>query len=920
ATVTALSPPRNARAASRTTNVTLTLDKNWPTSTAGQQALTVWSQQGGGKKAGTATVSGNSLSFDPTTDFKPGETIFATATRASGLAKAQVYQFTTAAASAPATFATGYGVGVGNTPNSVVAADVDGDGDLDILTANGRSNSVSVRPNNGNGTFAAGFSVNVGESPQSVVAADVDGDGDLDILTANGNSNDVSVRPNNGDGTFATGFDVAVGSNPYSVVAADVDGDGDLDILTINAASRDVSVRPNNGDGTFTTGSEVAAGNAYSVVAADVDGDGDLDILTANQTSNNVSVRPNNGDGTFANGSNVAVGSGPHSVVAADVDGDGDLDILTANQTSNDVSVRLNQPAPIPPTPIVAPLKPVVPVAHVGITVAGVTSQPGNGPNQLHGPRGIFVDDSRAVYVADQVNNRIMKFPRGSSMGTSGTIVAGGNDYGANPNQLGYPTGVAVDGLGAIYVADSAFHRVKKFPPGSSMGTSGTIVAGGRGQGPAFNQLNSPKGLFVIGAGAVYVTDSKTSRVQKWTPTPQNDTTIQTVAGGNGFGPEPNRVATPSGVFVDRDMTVYVADSANHRIQKWLPGAREGITVAGNPEGRPGNGANELDSPSGVFVDELGAIYVADTRNHRIQKWPSGPTSGTTIAGGSKGSGANQLNSPSGVYVDGDGAVYVADQGNDRIQMFIPVHSGSGGLLGGPVPGPPPPPGLQLVAPLYDCPTGAFSFQTSGGNGSGSPAAPIEYMAAGITGWTTNPNQFVDFELRQAADAQPITLMVRQNGQTVRYVWDIRATCPVGAPNQLRLVAPRYDCFTGAITFQTQGGSATPTAPIEYMATGITGWTTNPNQFVDVELRQAADAQPITLMVRQLSSTGSYIQDSYLWDMRAICPVSQASARLGAGGREKGVAWRAVVYPNPVGQEVSVAIEGAQHQTVRLKL
>jgi hypothetical protein len=191
-------------------------------------------------------------------------------------------------------------------------------------------------------------------------------------------------------------------------------------------------------------------------------------------------------------------------------------------------------------------------------------------------------------------------------------------------------------------------------------------------------------------------------------------------------------------------------------------------------------------------------------------------------------------------------------------------------------------------------------------------------MAAGITGWTTNPNQFVDFELRQAADAQPITLWARQNGQTVRYVWDIRATCPVGAPGQLRLVAPLYDCATGAITFQTQGGSTTPTAPIEYMAAGITGWTTNPNQIVDRELRQAADAQPITLMVRQKASNGTYIQDSYVWDIRAICPVNSASARLGAA--EPGLRVQISVSPNPVEEEVRVAIQGAQHQTVRLQL
>jgi hypothetical protein len=105
---------------------------------------------------------------------------------------------------------------------------------------------------------------------------------------------------------------------------------------------------------------------------------------------------------------------------------------------------------------------------------------------------------------------------------------------------------------------------------------------------------------------------------------------------------------------------------------------------------------------------------------------------------------------------------------------------------------------------------------------------------------------------------------------------------PVGDPGQLRLVAPAYDCATGAITFQTQGGEGTP---IEYAAAGITDWTSNPNQFVDYEHRHAADAQPITLLARQLTSNGAYIYDSYVWDIRAICPVSTASARRAAAER-----------------------------------
>ena len=176
---------------------------------------------------------------------------------------------------------------------------------------------------------------------------------------------------------------------------------------------------------------------------------------------------------------------------------------------------------------------------------------------------------------------------------------------------------------------------------------------------------------------------------------------------------------------------------------------------------------------------------------------------------------------------------------------------------------------LQLITPLYNCQTGAFTFQTTGGDGS-----PIEYMAPAITAWTSNPRQSVDLETRTVADAQPITLVARQNGTVVRLVWDIRLVCPVGDPNQLRLLAPLYDCQSGVFTFQTAGGYGSSAVPIEYMAAGITAWTTNPNQFVDVETRTAADAEPLVLRVRQIGPNGEMQQDDYVWDIRAVCPVS----------------------------------------------
>ena len=117
---------------------------------------------------------------------------------------------------------------------------------------------------------------------------------------------------------------------------------------------------------------------------------------------------------------------------------------------------------------------------------------------------------------------------------------------------------------------------------------------------------------------------------------------------------------------------------------------RTGVVVAGTT-GTFGSAANQLSQPWNLFVDAHKNMYIADAANHRIQFWPNGASSGTTIAGttGSWGSSSTQLNMPSDVFVDANGNFYVADRNNNRIQFFrngttngISVSNGWGGTGG----------------------------------------------------------------------------------------------------------------------------------------------------------------------------------------------------------------------------------------------
>ncbi|MBD2705422.1 VCBS repeat-containing protein [Spirosoma sp. BT702] len=371
-TLTGLNPVRNARSAPRTTNVALTFNQPVSSNPTSLSGLRVFSAQRGGLlrngQGGSASVSGNTLTFNPGSDFKPGETVFVTSTTAiqstggAQLNRGQVYGFTTGVGGSGRGNFTAPAInpepGVGSGASSVALGDVDGDGDLDFVTSNYGDNNVSVRLNDGLGNYTAPATnpnPRVGTVPSSVVLGDVDGDGDLDFVAANSGSTTVSVRLNNGAGNFTpptTNPDPAVGGRPFSVALGDVDGDGDLDLVTVNGAGNTVSVRFNNGSGNFTPPAinpEIVVGSgASSVALGDVDGDGDLDFVTSNYGDNNVSVRLNDGVGNFtppATNPNPAVDNSPWSVALGDVDGDSDLDLLTANYYSNTVSVRLNNGA-----------------------------------------------------------------------------------------------------------------------------------------------------------------------------------------------------------------------------------------------------------------------------------------------------------------------------------------------------------------------------------------------------------------------------------------------------------------------------------------------------------------------------------------------------------------------------------------------
>lgn len=159
----------------------------------------------------------------------------------------------------------------------------------------------------------------------------------------------------------------------------------------------------------------------------------------------------------------------------------------------------------------------------IGAVVAGGNGNGGNA-NQLWYPMGMCVDAAGNLYVADANNYRVQKFPAGSTSSTSGVTVAGGNGYGSATNQLGSPWGLAVDNAGNLFVADNGNQRILKFPAGSTAATSGLVVA----------NVYSPKGMCMDAAGNLYVANYSAGQVLKFPPG-FTSATVPTVVAARGL-------------------------------------------------------------------------------------------------------------------------------------------------------------------------------------------------------------------------------------------------------------------------------------------------------------------------------------------------------------------------------------------------
>ena len=258
------------------------------------------------------------------------------------------------------------------------------------------------------------------------------------------------------------------------------------------------------------------------------------------------------------------------------------------------------------------------------------------------------------------------------------------------PGSMVWPTSVALDKAGNVYVSDEWLNRIAMFSSdGEWLGAWGT-------QGDADGEVDQPAGIAFDSEDNLYVVDTGNNRIQKFT----KDGQFLAKWGQQGSGD--GEFDMPWGIGLDADNNVYIADWRNDRIQKFAPDGSFLMAF-----GESGSEDGQFNRPADVAVDKEGRIYVADWRNDRVQVFDAEGRFITEIIGDATLSkwGITKLDAnpdmkmqrdiaqglerekflrgPMGVVVDDQDQVFIVDSQRNRIQIYRKIPPFFVGLYDG---------------------------------------------------------------------------------------------------------------------------------------------------------------------------------------------------------------------------------------------
>lgn len=229
-------------------------------------------------------------------------------------------------------------------------------------------------------------------------------------------------------------------------------------------------------------------------------------------------------------------------------------------------------------------------------------------------------------------------------------------------DQSSWPTDIKIDDYDSIYVADTSYNGIKKFNKNGNWddiswgNAEGSIY--GKKAGSGWGELSSPSGVAVDVNGNVYVADTNNNRVHKFT----SDGLPVDVWGKQGS--EEGEFESPLGIAIDSNNKIFVADTKNNRVQIFDQSGKYVDEI-----GEYGSNSVYLNEPSKIiFNDKNGSIYVIESNNNRIQEFDSNLKHIFTHE--------HSLKKPVGMVFDSDGFIYVLEnpaRGQGIIKKFSPT-------------------------------------------------------------------------------------------------------------------------------------------------------------------------------------------------------------------------------------------------------
>ncbi len=340
--------------------------------------------------------------------------------------------------------------------------------------------------------------------------------------------------------------------------------------------------------------------------------------------------------------------------------------------------------------------------------------------NSLYYPRSVAFDSSGNLWVVDRYNHRVLKYDKPFSNGMSASLVLGQANFSSNSanrggsvaaNTLRYPAALVFDSSGNLWVADEWNNRILKYVNSFSNGMDAALVLGqadfnsnsaNRGSDVAANTLYYPVGIAFDSTGNLWVADSYNHRVLKYATSFSNGMNAILVLGqadltsrsSNSGGLSANSLSLPYAVAFDGSGNLWVADRDNHRVLRYptpFSSHMDANLVLGqadfssNSANRGGSaGASTLSNPNAIAFDSTGNLWMADYGNHRVLKFASTFSIGmdatlvlgqANLTSSSSNRGvsvaANTLWNPAGLTIDSSANVLIADYANHRVLKYL---------------------------------------------------------------------------------------------------------------------------------------------------------------------------------------------------------------------------------------------------------